>query len=126
MTEPATAERVDLGRNVSQIVRILMALRGWDQAELASRIGKSPSSISKLLAGNLRWSLDDLARLADTFDYPVGLFFEPAEQLVRNRCFREPEQLVLDLESTLSEHQRLRLAPPFRKMAKPRVTRFAA
>lgn len=112
VTDTAVQGRADIGKNVSQIVKILMALRGWDQAALAEQIGKPPSSISKLLAGNLRWSLEDVARLAQVFDRPISLFFEPAESLVRNRCFRQPEQLILDLETAPMAEQLTLIVSP--------------
>gem|GEM_PF-5178985 len=84
-----------MGENISKIVRVLMALHEMDQDALGRALGCDASVVSKTLRGKRRWSLDDIVKLAEVFDRPISYFFEPADTLVRNRCFRQEESRQL-------------------------------
>jgi len=81
-TAPVESEA---GLNITRVVKVMMALNGMDQQTLAAHIGKDATSITKIFRGQRRWAIDDLVKMAEVFDCPPGLFFEPVDQLVRNR-----------------------------------------
>lgn len=62
---------------VTQVVRLNMALRAESQADLAAALGTSKAGISKRMNGRLRWSLDDLERLAEHYALPLDAFLRP-------------------------------------------------
>jgi transcriptional regulator with XRE-family HTH domain len=80
-----------INHNVSKIVRILMAVAGMGQNHLAVALDMDKASLSKALSGQRRWTLDDIVKLSEVFDRPLSYFFEPADTIIRNRCFREPQ-----------------------------------
>jgi transcriptional regulator with XRE-family HTH domain len=96
----------------------LCALRGLDQSELASRIGLSKSSISRILSGaqepKLRLAYDLANALGVTLDYLVGDSPElgPTDQLV---MVTEEEltilKIVRHLGPSVSKDRLLILAP---------------
>lgn len=62
---------------VTQVVRLNMALRNESQADLARALGVAPPAVSKKFRGRLRWSLDDLERLAEHYALPLDAFLRP-------------------------------------------------
>jgi len=65
-------------------IRVLRAIHGWTQEQLAKRIGVSKGSVSDWERGN--WAPEDphLWRLAMVFGVPVGVLAapDPPEELV--------------------------------------------
>lgn len=94
--QEAPTDRDALSDNVTKVVQILMAAEGMRRPALADALGFDSGTMSRVLHGKRRWSLGDIAKLSEIFDRPAGFFLEPAESLIRNRCFRVPEQLVLE------------------------------
>lgn len=89
MSNPSTALTLDneVDLNVARIVKILLALNGWEQREFAARMQMDPSTVTRLLKGQRAWKLADLRRLGLLFDKPMGYFLEQPEDVVRSRCF---------------------------------------
>jgi hypothetical protein len=79
---PAPKARVDLGNNVSRVLRILMAVDGVDQQTVAAEIGMDGPALSRTMKGQRRWQLDEIELLAEVFDVSPAKFLEPADQLV--------------------------------------------
>lgn len=83
-------------RNVTRVLRMLMALREVDQREIAKAINRDPASVSRAFNGERKWSLDELELLGEVFECGPGYFLEPADKLlappIRSRC--EPQLLV--------------------------------
>ena len=89
---PNCVPRGELNHNMTRVVRILMALHGMEQRHLANALGVDRATMSRALNGQRKWTLEDLHTLSETFDRPVSYFFESADTLVRNRCFRLDDQ----------------------------------
>lgn len=80
---------------VAKTVRILMAAQDMSQSDLAARINLDSSSISRVMNGKRRWTLDELYRIADVFDIDICDLFQP-EVTVRSRCsFDQPRLFAL-------------------------------
>lgn len=82
-THPRPADSGRATHNVTRVVKILMALEGMDQRDLARSLGVATSAVSRSFSGERKWQLDDIERLAEIFDRPQSYFLEPAESIVR-------------------------------------------
>ena len=72
----------ELTLRVSGEVRAWMARRGVKQQELADRLGITQPSLSMRLRGRTRWTINDLAIVAETLKVPVSvLLTSPDEDL---------------------------------------------
>jgi transcriptional regulator with XRE-family HTH domain len=58
----------ELSATVRSRVQHLLAERGWTGRELARRTGIHQASLSRKLAGTVKFDLDDLPRLAAAFE----------------------------------------------------------
>ena len=62
--------------HVSQRVNHLRFVNHWSQKEVALRLGMTPTSLSNKINGTSRWTLEEEAGLADTFqvslEYMIG------------------------------------------------------
>lgn len=85
----ATATR---WQNVAEIVRTLMGAQRRTQGDLARAIGlPDASAVSKALNGKRKWTMDEIADMAEFFGVEVAVFYrEPgelwADGVVRSRC----------------------------------------
>ena len=61
-----------------------METKGISQAELAARIGVSPPYISKVLRGNVNFTLATMTKLAFALGAGVRIHLEPMEDLARD------------------------------------------
>lgn len=69
-------------QNVTRTVRMLMALRGIDQRDLAKAIELDPTSVSRNFSGYRKWALEEVERLGKVLDCDPGFFFRPADELL--------------------------------------------
>jgi transcriptional regulator with XRE-family HTH domain len=61
----------------------MITAKGWGKSEFASKVGKSPSVISKWLSGTHNFEVDTLDEIATVLDKPVeSLFAEKGEQVI--------------------------------------------
>lgn len=67
---------------ISSVVRLLMALRGETQGDVAAALELPRVSVVNRLAGRTRWTSDDLDRLASHFQVPVSVLVTPTSDLV--------------------------------------------
>ncbi len=79
----STATRAE---SVARIVRILLAARDQNAADIAASWGVNQSVVSRLLHGQRRWTIEDIDRVAEFFDVSPALFFDDPETIVRSRC----------------------------------------
>jgi transcriptional regulator with XRE-family HTH domain len=101
MSVPTFGERVRYYRN----------LRGWDQDELARRIGKSVPTISRIEGGTQNVSLGVILALARALEVPASAFFvgtetheaTPDMRMLSARC----EEVVETLHHALSKASQL-------------------
>lgn len=71
----------------------LMELRGITRAELAETLGCSPAYVTKILRGNVNFTLATMTRLARALGAVVRIHLDPAEGLSRSQQPRsEPAQ----------------------------------
>src|SRR3954466_6645287 len=78
----ATTLRRTLGANV----RSLLEVRGMSQAGLATRIGKSQSTVSQIIHGRVPVAIDTIEALADALHVPhAALLSRPPVNLTKRR-----------------------------------------
>ena len=103
-----------LRRTLGANVRSLLEVRGMSQAVLASRIGKSQSTVSQIIHGRVPVAIDTLEALADALRVPhVALLSKSPVPVTRRRASPEAELLsywraaspeVKELVSELLQH----------------------
>lgn len=97
-TETATATR---WQNVAKIVRTLLGAQQKTQGDLAVAIGlPDASAVSKALNGRRKWTMDEIADMAEFFGVEVAIFYREADALwaegvVRSRCGWNHDDLLL-------------------------------
>jgi transcriptional regulator with XRE-family HTH domain len=67
---------------VPRIVRTLMAARAVSLSELAEHLGIGRSSLSERLTGKRRFTLAEVADMADYFEVSPAVFFEDPANLI--------------------------------------------
>jgi transcriptional regulator with XRE-family HTH domain len=83
MLDDMTSSRTrDVGRDAATIVGMLAAANGATVVQLAELIGVSRAAIYARLAGETRFTLSDLATLAEHFEVDPGIFFQDPRQLL--------------------------------------------
>jgi len=103
-----------LRRTLGANVRSLLEVRGMSQAGLASRIGKSQSTVSQIIHGRVPVAIDTLEALADALRVPhTALLSRSPVTVTRRRASPETELLsywraaspeVKELISELLQH----------------------
>lgn len=78
---------------VGRIAKTLLTNQDRQRSELADLLGLDSGGLSRALAGKRKWTIDDIAKMADLFEVSVSLFFEDPESIVRSRWF-SPAPLV--------------------------------
>ncbi|NSL86587.1 helix-turn-helix transcriptional regulator [Chitinophaga sp. Mgbs1] len=59
--------------------------KGWNNKDLAARMGKSPSEISRWLSGGHNFTIDTLSEIAIALEVPIAVFFTPpSSKVIRN------------------------------------------
>lgn len=67
------------------MVRVLMALHGRQQKDLAEALGVNASGITRRMARGI-WTIEDLDGLARYFEVPIATFFEdPRERFEQGK-----------------------------------------
>ena len=72
-----------LTESIAANVRELMDERGLTQQQLGLALGYSQQAISDRLTARTRFSIDDLAELADMFAVPERLLMQPRRVVAR-------------------------------------------
>lgn len=102
--EPARGHVAD---NVTTIVKVLMALDGLDQRDLAAELGIDPAAITRTFKGQRKWQIDEIERLSEVFDTPPASFFQPVEGIVRrNSPPHPPSGGVSELQDKRSRNRK--------------------
>jgi transcriptional regulator with XRE-family HTH domain len=83
-----------LRRTLGANVRSLLAVRGMSQAGLASRIGKSQSTVSQIIHGRVPVAIDTIEALADALRVPHSTLLSRAP-VTRARRKVSPEAELL-------------------------------
>lgn len=84
MTESVAAPAVDVDRNISRVLKLLMTYREQSLNELLLAVGMNKSTMIRRRAQG-GWSAEEVGRLAVHFDVPVSAFYEGADALFRMR-----------------------------------------
>jgi predicted XRE-type DNA-binding protein len=74
MSAEAVGE-ASVARQVSNAVRVLMALARESQSDVAKVLGVPQSAVSARLRGQTKWTVDDLETLAKHYQKPITVFF---------------------------------------------------
>jgi transcriptional regulator with XRE-family HTH domain len=67
----------------------MMEVNGVSRSELARRLGVSPAYITKVLRGNVNFTLDSMVRLVRAAGGDVSLQVTPKAQKKRNNFYRK-------------------------------------
>jgi transcriptional regulator with XRE-family HTH domain len=67
----------------------IMEVNGVSRSELARRLGVSPAYITKVLRGNVNFTLDSMVRLVRAAGGEVSLQVAPKAQKKRNNFYRK-------------------------------------
>ena len=76
------AESRGLQDTVTTNVRVLMAVHGIRQTELADQLGWDRTLMSDRLRGKRGWKIEDLAELASRFNVPPGALLGTTAEVV--------------------------------------------
>lgn len=82
MTEAVAAPAVDVDRNISRVLKLLIAYREQPLNELLMAVGMNKSTMLRRRAHG-GWSAEEVGRLAAHFDVPISAFYEGADALFR-------------------------------------------
>lgn len=83
-TTPLESMRVKTKFMLSDRIAGIMEAKGLSNKDLAARMGKSPSEISRWLSGSHNYTIDTLSEIAIALEVPVAAFFAPsAAKVVR-------------------------------------------
>jgi transcriptional regulator with XRE-family HTH domain len=83
-----------LRRTLGANVRTLLEVRGLSQAGLATRIGKSQSTVSQIIHGRVPVAIDTIEALADALRVPhVALLSRTPVSVTRRRASPEAQLL---------------------------------
>ena len=103
-----------LRRTVGANVRSLLEVRGMSQAGLATRIGKSQSTVSQIIHGRVPVAIDTIEALADALRVPHAALLSRVPTGVSKRrvapeaellaCWRAATPEVRTLVSELLQH----------------------
>ena len=78
--------------NASRVIETLMAARGRTRADLMSHLGLTKQTLSGRFSGSTRWTVTELATLADYLQVSPAVFFKPVEQLLATTASGTPTQ----------------------------------
>jgi Zn-dependent peptidase ImmA (M78 family)/DNA-binding XRE family transcriptional regulator len=117
---------------VARQLRHQRELRGWSQAELASRIGRTQTAVSYWEAGKRTPGLDDVIELCEAFDLSIDTFVlperarQPVTALLRATAERlASNELTAEIDALLEDAHRKEI-PPRRLTVSARQPAYAA
>ena len=90
LAETSPVEKAQISNRMTLATRLddLIQAKGWNKSEFASKVGKSPSEITKWLSGTQNFTIDTLTEIAVALKISiVELFAAPQPQIVDNRHF---------------------------------------
>ncbi len=73
---------VDVDRNVRRVVQLLMTAGEVEPTDVAAHLGLGRSSFYERLNGKRRFTVQELAKLADYFSVAPGTFFVDPRELL--------------------------------------------
>jgi Zn-dependent peptidase ImmA (M78 family)/DNA-binding Xre family transcriptional regulator len=71
--------------------------RGWNQGELAEKIGMSPTNLSKIERNDIGIQKEVLETIADQTNFPLQFFYQPGTILPENLSYRKRETVAQKL-----------------------------
>lgn len=71
---------------VGRIVAAVLELEGIQHQELGDAIGMNAQTLSGKINGRSPWQIDELIRVADTLDVPIGVLYRNPMDAVRALC----------------------------------------
>jgi Zn-dependent peptidase ImmA (M78 family)/DNA-binding XRE family transcriptional regulator len=71
--------------------------RGWNQAELADKIGMSPTNLSKIERNDIGIQKEVLETIANETSFPIQFFYQPGTILPDNLSYRKRETVTQKL-----------------------------
>ena len=79
--------------------RIILAreTNGWSQADLAQKIGMSPTNLSKIERNDIGIQQEIVEKIADTTHYPLHFFYQPGNMVAENLSYRKRQTVAQKL-----------------------------
>jgi transcriptional regulator with XRE-family HTH domain len=76
---PVSQFQTNTRMTVAARIDDLIVARGWGKSELAQKLNKNPSEVTKWLSGTQNFTLDTLSEIAFIMEIPVGELFAPVQ-----------------------------------------------
>ena len=73
---PLEMEKTKVKMQISARIEELMEQKGWNKSELAEKVGKHPSEITKWMSGTQNFTMEVLTEIAFTLGVDVSVFFD--------------------------------------------------
>src|SRR5882762_2353192 len=77
-----------------QMIILAREARGFTQADLAEKIGMSPTNLSKIERSEIGINTDLVSAIADTTDFPAHFFLQPGKPVPENLNYRQRETVA--------------------------------
>lgn len=90
---------VEVDANVRRVVKMLMSVTGSSAEDLAPVLSISRSAMFQRLNGTSRFTVAELASLADHFDVDPGMFFADPQTLLRRRATLPDQRAVSSVQT---------------------------
>ncbi len=85
---PLEMEKTKVKMQISARIEELMEQKGWNKSELAEKVGKHPSEITKWMSGTQNFTMEVLTEIAFTLGVDVSVFFDKKHfQLIYKSTF---------------------------------------
>ncbi|MBA3320112.1 MAG: helix-turn-helix transcriptional regulator [Pyrinomonadaceae bacterium] len=91
--EQSDAYHIDGAKlEISEQIYLAMEQQGVSNAELARRLGKSRAYITKVLQGNVNFTIESLVKIARALDHKFDFHFAPERETFRDAHLAETWQ----------------------------------
>ncbi len=82
---PVSQFQTNTRMTVAARIDDLIVARGWGKSELAQKLNKNPSEVTKWLSGTQNFTLDTLSEIAFIMQIPVAELFAPMQVQIVQR-----------------------------------------
>ena len=86
-----------IGNINANMIVLARESRGWNQVELAEKIGMSATNLSKIERNDIGIQKEVLETIADKTSFPIQFFYQPGTILPENLSFRKRETVAQKL-----------------------------
>ncbi|MEY3442571.1 MAG: hypothetical protein RLZZ519_852 [Bacteroidota bacterium] len=97
--------RIKVGRNmeIAIYVKEILDQKGWNQRDLAEKLGKRESEISRLLSGDHNMTLETIAKYEAALETPLLQVPKFAESVEISKTYQD-SRLIQEINTTLEKN----------------------